>query len=118
MELTTDQLGKLLFKCVHEDRRNQKRFLKDCGLQGSASELDRQLQLAQVSHDAQLECRRLERERATKVKTVDAGVDADDVEMLAAIRSRLHQISMTQAELATAAGMKGPLVSDYLTGKK
>lgn len=118
MNLTTEQLGRLLFKSTHEPRRNQKRYLKDIGGEGSADELDRVLATARHDQEAIAESKRLERQRAITAKTVASGVDGRVAEMLADIKLRMEDCDMTQADLAQACGWQQSLVSNYLAGKK
>lgn len=117
-KLTTEQLGRLLFKAAREPRRNQKRYLKDLGGEGSAEELDEVLAVAEKSAAAKKEAKRLERERTIHAKTVAAGVDGQVAEMLAALRLRMEEQGLTQAQLADLCGWPASLLSRYLTGQK
>lgn len=116
--LTTEQLGKLLYKADHEPRRNQKRYLKDLGGEGSADELDQMLAIAEQSAAAKREAKRLERERAITAKTIETGIDGHVAEMLAAVRLRLDELEMTQAQLADLCGWPASQLSAYLSGTK
>lgn len=118
MNLTTEQLGKLLYKSNHEPRRNQKRYLKDCGGDGSAEELDRVLAQARQNPDAVAVCKQLERQREITARTVELGVDAGVAEMLADVKLRMADLGLTQADIADACGWQQPLVSAYLRGEK
>lgn len=117
MQISDEVLGRLLFKSRHEPRRNQKRFLRDHGGDGSADELDRVLGIANESEAAKKECARLERQRELISKSVDAGVDGRVAEMLADIRVRMEERGMTQSELADLCGWQQSLVSSYLAAK-
>ena len=108
----------MIYKAEHEPRRNQKRYLKDLGGTGSAEELDAVLDIARSNADDVAEAQRLNREREITAKTVDAGVDAQVAEMLAAIRLRMQDSGMTQSDLAAACGWKQPLIAAYLSGSK
>jgi hypothetical protein len=118
MKLTTEQLARLLYKSIHEPRRNQKRFLKDLGGDGSAEELDRVLAEAVQDNAAVAESKRLERQRKITASTVELGVDARVAEMLADVKLRMDDLGMTQADIADACGWQQPLVSQYLRGEK
>lgn len=117
-ELTTEELGRLLYKSSHEPRRNQKRYLKDLGGDGSAKELDEVLADAQQNDAATKEAERLERERPIAAATVSAGVEGQVAEMLAALRLRLDELDMTQTELGELCGWPRSQVSNYLNGDK
>ncbi len=118
LNLTSEQLGRLIFKARHEPRRNQKRFLKDLGGEGSAEELDRVLMMAESVDAAIRECERLERHRLIVAKTVDAGVDGRVAEMLAEIRLKMQDQGLTQAEIGDRCGWPQAMVSAYLSGTK
>jgi len=118
MKLTTEQKAKLIFKSEVEPRRNQKRFLKDLGGDGSADELDEVLAVAMKSKPARELASKLKREREIQVKTVSAGVDGRVAELLAAIQVRMKDQGITQSDLAGTCGWSQPLVSDYLSGRK
>lgn len=45
-------------------------------------------------------------------------IDARKSEILSALKSRIAEAGLTQADIAAACGWQQPLVSDYLTGKK
>ena len=117
LKLSTRQLGLLLHKSRSQPRRNQKRFLKDLGGDGSAEELDAVLAKANKSKDAVAEADRLDRERAITAKAVEAGVDGRVAEMLAAIRVEMKDQGVTQEQLAERCGWAQSLVAKYLTGK-
>lgn len=117
-KLTPEQMGRLLFKSSHEPRRNQKRYLKDLGGEGSAEELDEALAIASKSAAAKKEAKRLERERTIKSETIDTGIDGQVAEMLAAIQLRLDDLEMSQTELAERCGWTRSVVNKYLHGVK
>lgn len=56
MELTTEQLGTVLFRADHESRRRAKRYLRDHGGEGVGAELDRILALARADGQAVRQC--------------------------------------------------------------
>lgn len=116
--LSAEQLGRLLYKAAHEPRRNQKRYLKDLGGDGSADELDAVLAVAKETDAAVTEAKRLDRQREITAKTVAAGVDSAVIEMIGAIRVRMADTGTTQQELADACGWPQSQVAAYLTGKK
>lgn len=118
MQLTTDQLARLLFKSRHEPRRNQKRFLKDLGGEGSAEELDAQLAVAAASAEALSESDRLERQRSVAARTIELGIDGRVAEMLADVRLRMQDQGLTQSDVADRCGWAQSLVGAYLTGAK
>src|SRR5690606_30558971 len=118
MKLTSEQLGRLLFKAAREPRRNAKRYLKDLGGEGTADELDHFLDLAKKSAKAVAESKRLERQRAIAASTIEAGVDGRVAEMLADIRLKMDDAGVTQGDVAQACGWQQPLVSQYLSGEK
>lgn len=118
MQLSTEQLAKLLFKSRHEPRRNQKRFLKDLGGEGSATELDSMLATAKADAAAVAESDRMERQRAIAARTIELGIDGNVAEMLADVRLRMQEQSLTQSDIAERAGWPQSLVSAYLTGDK
>lgn len=118
MKLTSEQLGRLLHKAAHEPRRNQKRYLKDLGGEGSAEELDWQLELAAADAAAQAEAARLEKQRHLAVSAIELGVEGRVTEMLAELRSRMEEQGLTQTDVAERCGWQQPLVSAYLAGKK
>lgn len=116
MNLSPEQLGRLLFKSACEPRRNQKRYLKDLGGTGSAEELDAVLAQAQDSAEARAECDRLQRQRTIIAQAVHA-VDGRVAEMLADIRLHMQDQGLTQQDVATRCGWPQSLVAAYLTGK-
>jgi ribosome-binding protein aMBF1 (putative translation factor) len=118
VNLSDEQLGRLICKADHEPRRNAKRYLKDLGGDGSADELDQVLETARANSRAVEIADRLSRQRELTAKAVDAGVDGRVAEMLADVRLRMQDRGMTQAELAEACGMPQSLVGAYLTGSK
>jgi len=118
LKLATEQLAQLLYKSWNEPRRNQKRFLKDLGGDGSAEELDKVLQIATGDAEATRQAEILEERRKQVAKTVEIGVDARVAEMLADIRVKMKELKLTQEDLAEACGWNQPLVAAYLTGQK
>lgn len=115
---TKADLGRLLFKSRHEPRRNQKRFLKDLGGDGSADELDRVLAAAAADKRVVAECERLDAERRRAAKSIDWNVEARVAEMLAHVRIAMEHQQLTQTEVAERCGWQQPLVAAYLTGAK
>lgn len=118
MKLTAVQLGRLLFKAANEPRRNQKRYLKDLGGDGSADELDQVLEQAQSSKKAADEFERLQKQRDVVRESVSSDVDKSVAGMLADLRIAMEQEAMTQKELADRCGFSQPQVAAYLSGKK
>lgn len=118
LKLTSVQLGKLLYKSKNEPRRNQKRFLKDLGGEGSAEELDVYLQRAEQDPKAVAEAERLEKQRQLMAKAVDAGVDGRVAEMIADVRLKMEDQELTQQDVADRCGWPQSLVAAYLTGAK
>lgn len=118
MKITIEQLGRLLFKSRHEPRRNQKRFLKDLGGDGSAEELDEVLARAKKSPAAVAEAEQLELQRHHMAKTIELGIDGRVAEMLADVRLKMQAAGLTQAEVAERCGWPQSLVAAYLTGGK
>lgn len=118
LKLTSEQLGRLLYKAKNEPRRNQKRYLKDLGGEGSAEELDQFLGKANSDAAAIAEAERLEKQRHLMAKTVDAGVDGRVAEMIADIQLKMSDQKLTQQEVADRCGWSQPLVAAYLTGAK
>lgn len=118
LDLTTEQQAKLLVKALREPRRNQKRFLRDLGGDGSAEELDAQLSAAQANKRAVSQAKQLDRQRAITASTIEAGLIGGSAEMLAAVRVQMDRLGMTQAEVAAACGWTQPMVSKYLAGEK
>ena len=111
-------LGRLLFKSRHEPRRNQKRFLKDLGGEGSAEELDRVLAIAAANKRAVAEAARLEAELGQTAEDVDWNIVGRVAEMLAHVRLAMEHHGLTQQEVAQRCGWQQPLVAAYLTGAK
>ena len=118
MKLTTEQLGRVLFRARHEPRRNVKRYLKDLGGSGSSDELDEVIAKAEKSQAAVAESERLEAQRHHMASTIELGVDGRVAEMLADIRIAMQRLDLSQQEVADRCGWKQPLVAAYLTGKK
>lgn len=119
LNISVEQMARLLFKSLNEPRRNQKRFLKDLGGDGSAEELDRVLQMAREDPEAVSLSRRLERQREITARTVELGVDGRVAEMLADVRVRMEERGLTQSDVAAACGWQHQvLVSQYLSGAK
>jgi hypothetical protein len=118
VKLNSQQLGRLLFKAAHEPRRNQKRYLKDLGLEGSAEELDRVLALASRDATAVREAEQMAKRRKLMARAVEVGVDSQVIEMLAEIRLKMEDHHLTQQDLAERCGWQQPLVAAYLTGAK
>lgn len=118
MKLTTQQMARLLYKRQHEPRRNQKRYLKDLGGDGSADELDAVLAIAEKNSEAVSEAQRLDRQRAITARTVELGVDGRVAEMLAAVRLKMEDEDLTQQDVADAAGWPQSLLAAYLNGRK
>lgn len=117
-KFTSEELGRMLFKSKHEPRRNQKRFLKDLGGEGSADELDGVIAVAQSNKAAVAECERLEKHRSLMARTVELGVDGRVAEMIADVRLRMQEHGLTQNDVAERCGWTQPLVAAYLTGAK
>lgn len=113
-----EQLGRLLYKSRHEPRRNQKRYLKDGGGDGSAAELDALLETAKKDKHLIAEADRLDALRKHTARTVELGMVGQVAEMIADIRLRMEEQEITQQELADRCGWKQPLVGAYLTGGK
>jgi hypothetical protein len=110
-------LGRLLFKSRHEPRRNQLRFLKDIGGEGSAEELDRVLEAAQADKRAVAESERLEMERRRAVN-INLDNEGRVAEMIADIRLKMEAQKLTQQEIADRCGWQQPQVAAYLSGAK
>lgn len=111
-------LGRLLFKARHEPRRNQRRFLKDLGGEGTAAELDHVLAVAAADKRAVAECERLEAVRRTSMEGVDWNNVGRVAEMLAHVRLEMEHQNLTQQDVADRCGWQQPLVAKYLTGAK
>lgn len=118
LKLTTEQMGRLLFKAKHEPRKNQKRYLKDQGGEGSAEELDAILLQAGENQAAIAERERLEEQRRLMSKTVELGVDGRVAEMLADVQVKIQDQKLSQQDVANACGWPQSLVSAYLNGTK
>lgn len=118
LKIDDAQLGKLLFKSRNEPRRNQKRYLKDLGGEGSAEELDVMLERAANNPAAVAEADRLDQQRHLMAKTVEAGVDGRVAEMLADVALKIREQGLTQQDVADRCGWPQSLVSAYLTGGK
>lgn len=118
MTLSTDQMGRLIFKAEHESRKNAKKFLKDLNQPATSRDLDAALEMARSDKDAVKIARMIARSRAIQAKTVEAGIDSGVVEMLAAIRLRMVEIGITQEQLADGLGWSTSQVSFYLTGAR
>lgn len=119
MSLTTEQMGKLLFKQRRgESRHNLKRYLHDCGTAGRAAELDEVLAQAKRSIDARRAADQLEREHLAKLERLEQKGMGGVVSMLADVQAVLDAKGMTRAQLAEATDTTPPQVSDYFAGKK
>lgn len=118
LKLTTEQAGRLLYKAANEPRRNQKRYLKDLGGDGSAEELDALLQRHKDDRAAATEAERLEKQRHYMAQTIEIGVDGRVAEMLADLRLKMQALGLTQQDVADRCGWTQPLVAAYLTGAK
>ena len=118
VKLTSEQLGRLLHKSMHEPRRNQQRYLKALGGAGSADELDAALTRANRDPEAIRECDRLEQRRQRAARSIELGVDARVAEMLADIQVRMTEQGLTQQDVADRCGWRQPQVAAYLTGAK
>lgn len=117
--MSAEQLGRVLHKRDRkEPRKNQKRYLKDIGGDGTADELDQVLEYAELNREALAEAKRLERQRELTIETVDAGIDSAVIEMIGALRLRMEELGITQTELAERCDWAQPQVAAYLTGKK
>ncbi len=116
--LTPEQLGKLLFKAAHEPRRNQKRFIRDLGGDGSAEELDEVLAVAHASEVAKVIARDLEVERVGQARELEEDIGANAIRMLESIKREMELQGKTQSDMAIACGWRQGLVSLYLAGKK
>lgn len=114
---TSVDLGRLLYKSRHEPRRNQKRFLKDLGGEGSAEELDRILAIAEADKRAVAECQRLEAEQISH-RDIDVNSIARVAEMIGDIRLKMEALKLTQAEVAERCGWQQPQVAAYLSGAR
>ena len=118
LKLSPAELGRLLHKSQHEPRRNQKRYLKDLGGEGSAEELDDVLATAAQNKAAVAESERLDKQRAIMAKTIELGVDGRVAEMIADVRLKMQALGLNQEDVAERCGWSQPLVAAYLTGKK
>lgn len=116
--MTVEQRGRLILKSRSEPRRNQKRFLKDLGGDGSAEELDAVLTAVLNDPAAVTEADRLGRMRDLAAKSVELGLDGRVAELLAEIRVRISEKGLSQSEIASRCGWPDSLLSAYLTGQK
>lgn len=118
LKLSTEQLARLIYKSRHEPRRNQKRYLKDLGGEGSAEELDAVLAKAERNKEAVTEADRLDKHRRHMARATDLGMIGQVAEMIADVRLQMEQQGVTQQELAERCGWAQPLANAYLTGNK
>jgi ribosome-binding protein aMBF1 (putative translation factor) len=108
-------LGALLFKSRHEPRKNQKRFLKDLGGEGTSAALDQALAAAAADKRAVAACERLEAERR---QSIDWNNEARVAEMIAHLMIAMEDQGLTQQDVADRCGWKQPMVAAYLTGAR
>ncbi len=118
LKLTIADQARLLFKSRTEPRRNQKRFLRDLGGEGSAEELDAMLAIAENNPKAVAEADAIEKSRDIAAKSIERGVDERTAEILAHIKMRIDASGLSQSEVASRCGWPDSLLSGYLTGQK
>ncbi len=117
-KLTIQQYAQVLARSRVEPRRNVKRYLHDLGVASTSEELDRVLDEAVANPQVTLEAARIERLRNAQSKAIAHCNIGQVAEMLADVRLRMDDLSLTQTDVATRCGWTQSLVSDYLTGKK
>ena len=117
-KMTDEQLGMLLFKSMHEPRRNQKLWIRDCGGRATADELDVQLALARASKKAIEESNRLSERRAQIVKEESSEYCSLVSSVLTEIKSIMKEKGINQGDLATLCSWSPVVVSNYFKGKK
>ena len=118
LDLTPEQLGKLLFKDRHESRRNLKRFLHDLGGDGSAEELDEVLSIAAKNKEAATIADNLDERRWQESMGIEDRIDDDLVRMMREISKQMEEKGISQSDLAILCGIHQPTLSKYLSGKK
>ena len=118
VNLTSEQMGKLLFKAIHEPRRNLKRFLHDLGGAGSAEELDEALATAANDKEATVIANTLNERRWQESMCIEDRIDDDLVRMMQEISQKMKEKGISQSDLAILCGIHQPTLSKYLSGKK
>lgn len=117
IELTADQLARLLFKSHHEPRHKLKQFIRDLGGLGSAEELNEVLTAANANEVVKRIAERMEIERDGTLGSVELKSDTQLFQLLDSIKIRMDLMDLTQSDVATICGWSQELLSDYLSGK-
>jgi predicted XRE-type DNA-binding protein len=117
-KMSDEQLGMLLFKAMHEPRRNQKRWIRDCGGVASAEELDRLLVVANASKKAVGLLDSLEAKRKIQSSGIESSMDANVRCMMDELVSAMESAGIKQSDMAIACGISQPIISQYLSCKQ
>ena len=117
MDLTTEQLAKLLYKSKHESKHRQKRFLKELGGTGSTVELDAMLLHAARSSEAVAQSEDLEKERSPLPFPRKNAVDPAVSELLSQVRDRIKDLGISLQVIADRSGWSERRVAAYLRGE-
>ena len=117
-EMTAENLGKLLYKSMHETRRALRRFVKESGGEGTEEELTVLLRLASGKKEAIELSRKLERQRVELAASIEASAEHMARLVMSAIEREMVRAKLTQKEIADRTGISQPAVSLYFAGKK
>jgi len=117
-KMSDEQLGMLLFKAMHEPRRNQKRWIRDCGGVASAEELDRMLGVANRNKKAVSIRDDLEAKRKTLNSAEDEDASSLVVAFMDRVKAAMIERDMKQSDLAVMCGWHPTAISNYFSGKK
>ena len=117
IELTADQLARLLFKSHHEPRRQLKQFIRDLGGLGTAEELNEVLTAANANEVVKRIAERMEIERDGTLGSIELNSDTQLVHLLDSIKKRIDLLNLTESDVATMCGWSQELLSEYLSGK-
>jgi predicted XRE-type DNA-binding protein len=116
LNLTPQQLGRLLFKEKHEPRRSLKRFLRDLGGDGSAEELNVALEIASKDIQAKSFADLLDTNRRIAAENIEETAKDRLQAIMLEVKRKMSESGLTQSDVATACGWSQPLLSHYLSG--
>lgn len=117
MELTTEQLAKLLHKSRHESKDRQKRFLRHLGGNGSTVELDAMLLHAARNPEAVAQSERMESEQPRLPFPSKVALEPAVSQMLEALRNCIKAEGLSLQEVADRCGWSERRIAAYLRGE-
>jgi predicted XRE-type DNA-binding protein len=116
LDLTPQQLGKLIFKSKYEPRRSLKRFLRDLGGDGSAEELNETLEFAASNSEANSFAKLLDSNWRIAGENIESAAKTKLAGIMHELKIKMKEKGLTQSDVATACGWSQPLLSHYLSG--